>query len=64
MTTVSIEVGVPDQAELSRIVDAWFDAAPIQTAYAVFEGDGAQDDHDLSEEEQHRVMSTAVPTPN
>jgi hypothetical protein len=57
---ITIEVGVPDQSELTRIVNAWFDAAPLETAYAVFEGDGPQDGHDLSTEEQRRIISTAT----
>jgi hypothetical protein len=60
VTTVQIEVGVPDLGEIERIVDAWFDAAPLSTSYAVFEGDGPQDGHDLSTGEQRRVMMTAV----
>jgi len=57
---ITLEVDVPDQTELARIVDAWFDAQPLSTAYAVFEGDGPDDGTDLSTEEQRRVISTAT----
>jgi len=61
---ITLEVDVPDQAELARIVDAWFDAQPLSTAYAVFEGDeeGSRrdDPKDLDTEEQRRVISTAT----
>ena len=29
MTTVTVEVGMPDVTEIERVVTAWFDAAPV-----------------------------------
>jgi hypothetical protein len=60
MTTVYVDLGVPDVEEITRIVDAWFDAAPLSTSYSVFAGDGENDGSDLSIVEQRRVVSTAV----
>jgi hypothetical protein len=57
---VELTVGLPTVEELQRVVDEYFDAQPLQTAYAVFEGDGPSDNKDLSEYEQGRAMYTAV----
>jgi hypothetical protein len=60
MTTVSVEVGIPDAAEIERVVTEWFDAGTLANAYAVFEGDGPEDGTDLATEEQDRVILTAT----
>jgi hypothetical protein len=57
---VELTVGLPTIEELQRVVDEYFDAQPLQTAYAVFEGDGPSNNKDLSEYEQTRTMHTAV----
>jgi hypothetical protein len=63
-TVVTIEVGIPNLEEITRIINAWFDAAPIETAYACFQGDqeGADelDDPDNMEDkvERERIMAT------
>jgi len=51
---------IPHPGEIARIIDAYFDAAPIQVAYAVFEGDGPADSEDLDELEQERTIVTAI----
>lgn len=66
MTTEIIEVvRMPDANELQRVVDAWFDAAPIQTSYAAIQGDDEANAEtgnydNLDESEQTRVKATAV----
>ena len=60
MTTVSVEVGMPDATEIERVVTAWFDAAPLSSTYAVFEGDGSDDGDDLPTKEQNRVIMSAT----
>jgi hypothetical protein len=57
---VELIVGLPTVEELQRVVDEYFDAQPLSTAYAVFEGDGPRDGKDLSEYEQGRAMHAAV----
>lgn len=56
--------GIPDAAELQRVVDDFFDRTPISTAYKVIEGDQEfKDEHggtDLDDVEQDRVIATAV----
>ena len=59
-TVITIELALPTPPELERIVTEWFDAAPMSTVYAVFEGDGPSDGEDLSPAEQERVFGTAV----
>lgn len=59
LTTVELTVGLPTREELARIVDAWFDAQPLSTAYAVFEGDD-QGVGEMTPEEQRRIQETAV----
>ena len=65
MTQITVEVGIPDHHELQRICDEWFDAAPLETAYAAIQGDdeaGAEtgDYSELPEREQERVKATAL----
>ena len=57
---VELTVGLPTVEELQRVVDEYFDAQPLQTAYAVFEGDGPENGDDLKPSEQLRAMSTAI----
>lgn len=64
MTTVTLEVGMPDVDEIQRIIDAWFDAQPITAAYGAIAGDdeaSAETGHygELAPEEQRRVQMTA-----
>jgi len=59
---VELTVGLPTVEELQRVVDEYFDAQPLQTAYAVFEGDAPEPGElrDLDDYEQKRTMNTAV----
>jgi hypothetical protein len=58
-TTITVEVGVPTIEELTRIIEAWFDAGPLQNAYGVFEGDD-QGIEDLPPEEQRLIQESAL----
>jgi hypothetical protein len=65
VSTVLIEVGLPTAEELERIVDAWFDAQPLESAYACFAGDQEASDEinkydDLNTEEQDHAILTAT----
>jgi len=39
LTRVELSVGLPTVDEITRIVDAFFDANPLSTAYEVIHGD-------------------------
>jgi hypothetical protein len=64
MTTVTTEVSMPNVEEIQRVIDEWFDAQPLSTAYAAIQGDdeanaATGDYSELDEHEQRRVMMTA-----
>lgn len=58
-------IGMPDAEELQRVVDEWFAAQPITTAYAAIQGDDEAnaltgDYSELDAQEQQRVKATAL----
>lgn len=63
-TVITVEVGMPTLEELTRIINLWFDAAPLENAYACFQGDQAgadeRGDTDNQEDriERERIMAT------
>jgi hypothetical protein len=61
LTRVELSVGLPTVEEITRIVDAFFDANPLSTAYGVFQGDDQRGDlPELTLREQRLFQETAV----
>jgi hypothetical protein len=60
---VEMTVTMPNVEEITRIIDAWFAAQPLEIAYAAFAGhtEGAiecDEPYDLPEFERERIMTT------
>jgi hypothetical protein len=59
LTKIEITVGLPTPEEIGRIIDAFFAANPLSTAYGVIEGDD-QGIGEMSPDDVRRFQETAV----